>query len=469
VPKSSHVSRSAFRAQEGVHDILERKTTGSNQDVTWHLHCTVWLFMTSSMSKSVLIGVIWATALGIADRAYAQSGSALAPTDFTIYFEAYDGQQWVKMNSVQQQYFFNRARCQCDQDTSAEFKVVIQPAAGTAQKITALLAGGLTGGQGVGRLFAGALGVDCLAPGGSFGGNLAPYCTNLLDPDNYPGFSFAMSIFENANFWVSPPIPVAYLFNSQSNPTCGSQGTCDLASTCSTTATQTNIQFWAQTNSGTGADFDPGPQAMVSLVGNVPYAPILGAVEGGNEALTVSWSWPSGQNPAADATLLGVQLFCQRGAGDQVFSTGSNSAAYVTPAMLCPASTTTPTTGGPFANFDPKYLCSGLIPSTATSYRIVGLQNGIPYGVAVAAVDKYGNIGALSDVFYAMPDAATGGTDRSVGGPVTGPRTSFGSGCAIAGGRKHDRGEAAGILWLAVATLALVFRSARSRQSRRPA
>lgn len=59
--------------------------------------------------------------------------------------------------------------------------------------------------------------------------------------------------------------------------------------------------------------------------------------------------------------------------------------------------------GAPFSNLDPKYLCSGLIPAASTSHRITGLQNGIPYGIGVAAVDRYGNIGAIASVVYGTP------------------------------------------------------------------
>ena len=408
--------------------------------------------MASTTSKPVLICVIWATALVVAGRAHAQSGPALAAADFTIYFESYNGKQWVRMSSVQQQYFFNQARCQCDQDPSAEFKVVIQPAAGASQKIQALLAANSTGGQGIGRLFAGENDVDCLAPAALVTGSLAPFCTNLLDPDNYPGASFGMTVFGTANYWESPPIPVAYLFNSLTRPSCGGQGTCDSTSACSTTSTQTNIQFWAQTNSGLAPDMDPGPSAPMVLVGYVPLTPILGAVEGGNEALTVGWSWPSGMNPATDATLLGVQLFCQRGADSQVFQSGTFGAAYMTPAMLCPNATTMPLPSDPFSNLDPKYLCSGLIPLTTTNCRITGLHNGIQYGVGAAAVDKYGNIGVLSDVVYATPSAGTGGTQARLG-----------NGCSFDMRGRRDRTEIAEISWLAVLTLAFAIRSLRSR------
>jgi hypothetical protein len=107
-------------------------------------------------------------------------------------------------------------------------------------------------------------------------------------------------------------------------------------------------------------------------------------------------------------------------------------------------SATEPTADGSFSNLGPNYLCSGLIPATTTSYRITGLQNGIWYGVGVAAVDRYGNVGAISDIVYATPSA---GTERTGG-----------SGCSIDGRGKHDRSETAVVLCLAVATLAFARR-----------
>ena len=223
----------------------------------------------------------------------------------------------------------------------------------------------------------------------------------------------------------------------------------------------------------------------MSLVGDVPVAPADVVANGGNEALEVSWDW-GGLNIAADPTISGVQIFCQRAGDTQVFATGSFSPAYQTPAMLCPNSSTAAaaTAGRPFSNFDPKYLCSGLIPSTATSYRIKGLQNGINYSVGVAAVDKFGNIGANASVVYGMPGGGTSGTGGTLGtgGALgsggaagvsppdgaagvadagTGVRLANGCSCDIRG--KHDRRETAGILWLALVTLAFAFKSLRSR------
>lgn len=406
--------------------------------------------MSFTISRSVLPFVIGSAALLAAGGASAQVGAAtLYPTDFTISFEAYDGSKWVQMKPAQQQYFFNRARCLCDQDPSGEFKIVVQPAPGAAVKIQTLLQSNLTGGPGFAYLFAGTAGYDCLAPNAYLGSGLASECTNLLAPSSgYPGSLFTtMASFGNVNFVESAPIPVAYLFNSLSNPTCGSSGTCDSAALCSTTATQTNIQFWAQTNSSIAPDFDPGPPADVDLVGYVPVTPGHVIVEAGNQALAVSWDW-GGLNIATDTTLAGVQLFCQRDTDTQVFPSGSFAPAYMTAAALCPARATAPTPGGPFSDLDPKYLCSGLLPASSTSHRITGLQNGIPYAVGVAAVDKYGNIGAISDIVYSLPSAAAGGSDSA----------TFGGGCSFDVRGRPDRTETVASLWLAVLTLALVWR-----------
>jgi hypothetical protein len=425
------------------------------------------------------------------------TGSALAASDFTVLLKGYSNGQWVQMNSTTAQYYFNRARCLCDTDPNGEFEVVLQPGPGVSQKIMAQLQNDLTGGQGASYLFAGTQGVDCLNPS-AYVGSLGPFCTNLVAPGSgYPGTLLStMAAFENVNFVVSPPIPVAYLFNSLTSPlSCGANGTCDSAATCSTTSVQANLQLWVQTNTGTMPDLDPGPTATVNLVGNVPVTPADVTAEGGNEALKVGWDW-GGVDIATNTTIRGVQVFCQRGADTQVFANGLFSPAYQTPATLCPNSpAATRTSGGPFSDFDPRYLCSGLIPATSTSYRISGLQNGIAYGVGVAAVDKYGNIGAIANVAYGMPNAGVGGTGGTsgAGGSVGGPDADatggalgsggeaggsqaagatgadggigvrLGSGCSCDIRGKSDRSESAGMLGLAFVALALALRSRRSR------
>ncbi|HEX7509029.1 MAG TPA: MXAN_2562 family outer membrane beta-barrel protein, partial [Polyangia bacterium] len=242
-------------------------------------------------------------------------------------------------------------------------------------------------------------------------------------------------------------------------------GNCDSAALCTAPGTQMNLQFWVQTLTANGfkPDFDPGPTAAVSLVGNVQVTPSNLVVTGGNEALNVTWDWGD-INIATDTALVGVQLFCQRGADTPVFPTGTFAPAYQTPSILCPDNKTAvaaaTNTGGPFANLDPMYLCSGIIPANSKSHRITGLQNGIEYGVGVAAVDRYYNIGAITNIVYEQPiptvDFYTYYKDDAHG-------AAQGGYCALSG--QHARPGAAALLVLA--GLALGVRL-RRRSKRRP-
>jgi hypothetical protein len=337
------------------------------------------------------------------------SGSpVLSSSDFAFYFESYDPSQkaWVQMNATQQQHFFNRARCECAGDItnySGYVRIVIQPASGTPQKIQALLTANLVS-LGTGRLFAGGSGINCLNPG-AYAGSISSLCTNLLDPSNYTA-SFPMTVFETQRVYESPPISVVLLYNSLSLPACGVNGTCDTMSACASTASAQYIQFWAQTSSSFGPDRDD-LQVALDLVGRVPYAPIDVTAAGGNEALVVDWSWPVGFDSAQDTSFVGVQVFCQRGADAQVFNTGTFAQSFMTSALLCPDTAPVLPSNGAFGNLDSRYLCSGLIPPPATSHRITGLQNGIPYVVGIAAVDKFGNVSEISNITYAAPISTT--------------------------------------------------------------
>jgi hypothetical protein len=448
-----------------------------------HPHCTdkPWHMRSAPRTlRSVLAFVIAASALLAANRATAQTGgtggtisgtggvtSGLAATDFTILFVGYTNGQWVQMNTTTQQYYFNQARCLCDTDPNGEFEVIVQPGSGAGSKIqTALENSSTGGGQGYSYLFASAAGYDCLNPTSYANYGLAQFCTNLVAPHSgYPGTTFtSMATFGNLSYVTSKPIPVAYLFNALSTPyTCGyNNGNCDATTLCSTTSTQLNLQFWVQTNSGIAPDFDPGPSAAVNLVGNVPVTPANVFAEGGNEALNVTWDW-GGVNIATDSSLLGVQIFCQRGADTQVFATGAfGGPSYQTPSILCPknlaAAAAATSAGGPFAGMDQKYMCSGLIPAASTSHRITGLQNGIEYGVGVAAVDKYGNIGAIGNVVYGTPIPTVDFYDeyKKLGGSAQG---GF---CAVAS-RPSRQSAALGISLAGLALMLVVRR--RSRKS----
>lgn len=376
--------------------------------------------MPLSTFKAILFCTVTCLPLFAANRASAQFGgasgtgvggasgaAALTAADFTIKYEYYDSKQktWVQMNETQQKYFFNRARCECVGDNtnySGYFKIAILPDTSTGLKIQNLLnTNGFSFGSG--KLYAGNNNVNCLNPNAIVGG-LSGVCTNLLDPNTFLA-DFPLTLFQSKRLYESDPIPVAWLYNSLSSPTtCGGNKphTCNSVSACTTPQINQTIYFWAQTSAGNA----PDPQAYVSTVslnGALDFEPFNVSAEGGNEALTVNWGWQPGLTPSGNPNFLGIQIFCQRGADNQVFKTGTFSASYMTSANICGVFAPPVSTAGPFSNLDSMYLCSGLLPSTATNYRIEGLQNGIPYGVGVAAIDKYGNVSAVSNVIYEKP------------------------------------------------------------------
>jgi hypothetical protein len=445
-----------------------------------HPHCTVKPWHMRSVlrtTKSALAFLIAASALLGANRAMGQTGgttgsgtggttgaSLLAKSDFTYYLESYDPNQksWVQMNTTQQQYYFNRARCECDGDITnytGYFRIVIQPASATPTKIQTALSYNQVA-LGHGRLYAGNGISNCLTPS-SYAYGLQGSCTNLLNPGNFTE-EFALTVFESQRLYTSPPIPVAWLFGALSSPTtCGgtSPPSCDSITDCTRPLAAQNIYFWAQTTPNISPDFSD-PALSPDLVGSLSYGPTNVTVEPGNEALNVKWSWPAGISPSGDSTFLGVQLFCQRGANTQVFPSKTFGQSFMTSGNTCSGIAPAPSTDEAFFNLDPDYLCSGLLPSTANSYRITGLQNGIPYGVGVVAIDKYYNVSAISsaDVVPGTPIPTVDfySEYKKLGGSAQG---GF---CAVAS-RRSRQSAALGICLAGLALMLVVRR--RSRKS----
>jgi hypothetical protein len=445
-----------------------------------HRHCTSWAQgMFSLVSKSLLACVIASFALLSSGQARAQTGgtggtisgtggttaSPIAATDFTMYFESYNKDQgkWIQMNSTDASIFFNQAHCLCGEDQSAEFKVLIETGTGVYQKITNLLesVNSANTGQGYGRLLVGKGGTDCLVANDANVNNLDGFCTNLEYPDSsYLSNFFLMSTVANYGHYESLPIPVARLFGAYNG--CTSSQSCDSTTNCTLPSAQISIQFWAQTQTQTttAPDFDGQISGgTISLVTSVSVVPTDIIVQGGNEALAVNWDFGS-TSVSSDTTLNGVQIFCRRGASYQVYADGTFSAYYQSPADVCQASAPPQPAGtDPLTQDDRYYLCSGLIPPTTQTYRITGLQNGITYGVAIAAVDKYDNIGPLSSISYGTPIPTVDfySDYRKDGGVAPG---GF---CALAGWQK--RGSA--LVTIGMVGLALIA-VRRRRWKRRP-
>jgi hypothetical protein len=126
----------------------------------------------------------------------------------------------------------------------------------------------------------------------------------------------------------------------------------------------------------------------IDLTPPPPPDPLFTEVEGGEQALTITWQ---GVDSAVITDLLGYQVLCNRGGDLQVFSDGAFKPGYLT----CPATSS----GMGVQGLDPLYICSPLLAATARSYRIKILQNDITYGAAVVSIDINGNA-SVPDILY---------------------------------------------------------------------
>ena len=294
--------------------------------------------------------------------------------------------------------------------------------------------------------------LNCLVPGVI---GYSANCVNLIDPTNLvAGIEGGMATIAAGRVWYSNPIPVAWLFNAITTNGVCSGSACDSTAGCATSGATVYIYFWAQTTSNSTPDMQDS-LFPVSLVGQSAFVPSDISVVGGNEAVTVNWNWPNGLSPSGNQAFLGVQLFCVRGPDLQVFQNGAYGRSFMTASTLC-KDIVPPTPG--IAALDPDFLCSGLLPSTSTSYRIKGLQNGIYYGVGVAAIDKYQNASPITTLYYAqaIPTVDFYTEYKDLGGKAQGGY------CAVAKGKR-----ASGLLAVA-GLVALGLVGWRRRRRRKP-
>jgi hypothetical protein len=200
--------------------------------------------------------------------------------------------------------------------------------------------------------------------------------------------------------------------------------------TCTSPIQNTYPQtIWALVSpTGQTGVYTPNVQRNVTIDMTPPPEPPNVTVVGGNQGLTVSWTK---LDTALYTDLLGYQILCNRAGSLQVFDTGTFTPGFLT----CPA------TIGPNGvdSLDPTFICSPLLTTSASSYRVQILQNSITYGVTVVAVDNSGNASA-PDVFYGTPiqtksfydvyrDGNTGSSQDLPGG-ATGGFCALGPGAA---------------------------------------
>jgi hypothetical protein len=211
--------------------------------------------------------------------------------------------------------------------------------------------------------------------------------------------------------------------------------------------------------SPTGATGQYAPEVtrsvQIDLVPPPPPDPSTITVEGGNQALIVNWQK---LDTALNTDLLGYQILCNRAGSLQVFDTGAFTPGFLT----CP---TTIPPGSGVSGLDPAFVCSPLLTTSASSYRVKILQNDIVYGVSVVSVDNSGNASA-PDIFYGTPIKTKSFydvyRDGNTGSPTDLPGGATGGFCALG-----PRARSARVPALAVAGLAAALGALASRRRRR--
>jgi hypothetical protein len=396
-----------------------------------------------------LSAALWASP-GLAQTTTGGTGgtagvTSLAASDFTITLQNQDKNGvWDNLATTDANTYLDQARCQC----ATPVQILVQMVSASVYKLASSITPGTAA-----KLY---VGTDCA----QLNANGAPYCpdSQILGTQNGIG-ALAQGPW-------TVPTSVYKLFA----PVGG----------CSTNRNTTLWLWLDQTgtnmpdSSVTGSS---APNLGISLIGAPPAAPTGITVEGGDQALVVSWPLIS---TTTVTNLAGYLVFCMRGDGLQVFNPSYysgiyNNPQYLTSQILCPPGTppTVTATGSAagtttavqvtappfFQDLDPDYLCSGLLPPTQSSVRIEILQNGIPYTVGVAAVDTSLNASpiAMGFVQEPVPTINLYQAYRNAGGQATGGY------CALAG-----RGARLGtISFLAGAGLLglVIFR--RRRRARR--
>jgi hypothetical protein len=350
------------------------------------------------------------------------SPTGLTKDDFDIYLWASEGDEFVRFNTTLADTYFNRANCLCN--VPLRVQVLLKTA--SINKVR-------TGTRADIRLRAGDQ--TCVCTGAN--------CANL----NCKDIGTPKDLASLVNGGLTFDTTVREIF-SAGRPSTATGNVCDRDE-------MQNLWVWMDSDDA-GADTELTDLSYaISLDGVPPASPAGLKVTPGNEALQVSWE----ELPYLD-DLEGYIVFCSRGGEHPVFP-GDFSPLY-TPAGVCPADDqpsggSSGTAPDKLAQLDPQFTCSDIIRS-AGPVRLFQLQNGIPYVVGVASVDKSGNASPIENVVLQVPIPTRDfyRSYREEGGAAEG---GF---CAVAPGAGRRTP------WLALAVLgplaAIAIRRARRRR-----
>jgi hypothetical protein len=343
-----------------------------------------------------------------AARAQFDAGTTTTTANFdaTDFFIGVQAQPNINLSDYQVARFFNKANCDCN----VPIYIYVTLVDSGFQKRTSVLAG-LTASSSIEFW----LGQQCDQT------NVRQATCQLLKQE--PLIQFLMLGHDTIT-------TDAQTMSAFVAPGTAAAGTFAPNTTCTSPIQNTYPQtIWALVSpTGQSGIYTPNVQRNVTIDMTPPPEPPGVTVVGGNQGLTVSWTK---LDTALYTDLLGYQILCNRAGALQVFDTGTFTPGFLT----CPA------TIGPNGvdSLDPAFICSPLLTTTASSYRVQILQNQITYGVTVVAVDNSGNA-SVPDVFYGTPiktksfydayrDGNTGSSQDLPGG-ATGGFCALGPGAA---------------------------------------
>ena len=205
-------------------------------------------------------------------------------------------------------------------------------------------------------------------------------------------------------------------------------------------ASATSARLWAIVRLD-GTRLASEPSLALTLGGEGPKAPTAVKALIADQGLLISWT-----QTADRTTVRGYQVLCAPGPSSPA------TAAY----DICAAA---PPDGGagPFAAFDPQFVCSDLVAVGTNSVRVHGLENGRTYQVAVVAVGVDGTPSPPSEIVDGTPGPTVGFEDLY----------KLGGGTAAAGCATGGLGAPGGAGAAAVIAGALLIAFAARRRSRR--
>ncbi len=308
-----------------------------------------------------------------------QPTGVLTKEDFLIRIRRRDGDAWSFLSENEAKFFYNRARCHCQEP----IQLVVEMSQSGIAKRPLISKGEVSVLLGPN---------ECVATSA----NLRAKCELLAKP----------KLAELATQRKEIETTVAQLFthlgmNTNSRDVCGAE---------------TSQKIWLSVDANLDGAPDlaesGAPLLNIDLDGAPPPSPIGLKVRSGNEALVASWEPQSGISDFG-----GYVVFCARGGEVPVFANSGYKNQY----DVCPgkppavSNFETDLEGNdidgfavpapdPFVYQDRAYLCAGLLTSQ-TSARVAILQNYVPYVVGVAAVDVRGNASAISTAVMQHPIA----------------------------------------------------------------